>query len=62
MWRHVCGGVMVSCERSHWALRLSSPWGHEACEGCAEMRAVVSCERSTGAFGLAPYGAAKRVK
>eukprot|EP00959_Pyramimonas_sp_CCMP1952_P278980 5832843-Pyramimonas_sp.AAC.1 len=30
-------GVGGACGRQHWGLRWSSPWGHEACEGCAEM-------------------------
>eukprot|EP00959_Pyramimonas_sp_CCMP1952_P127713 2671283-Pyramimonas_sp.AAC.1 len=30
-------GVRGICGRTHWDLRRSSLWGHEACEGCAEM-------------------------
>ena len=34
------------CRRSHWGLRWSSLWGHETCEGCAEMSAGAACGRS----------------
>eukprot|EP00959_Pyramimonas_sp_CCMP1952_P038946 815554-Pyramimonas_sp.AAC.1 len=30
-------GVRDACGHTHWDLRRSSPWGHGACEGCAEM-------------------------
>eukprot|EP00959_Pyramimonas_sp_CCMP1952_P368611 7721321-Pyramimonas_sp.AAC.1 len=48
-------GAVVSCEGSHWRLWWSSPCGHETCE-------VRWCHANaaTGAFGGAPYGAAKR--
>eukprot|EP00959_Pyramimonas_sp_CCMP1952_P444755 9312455-Pyramimonas_sp.AAC.1 len=38
--RNVSGVGMsaaVLCERSHYGPRWSSPWGHGACEDCAEM-------------------------
>ena len=35
-----------TCGPCHWGLRWSSLWGCEACDGCAEMGAVVACERS----------------
>ena len=55
-----------ACERCHWGLGWSSRWGHEPCEGRAEMgmrwagRTHVNC--ATGAFGGAPYGATNRVR
>ena len=30
-------GVGDACGRSHWDFRWSSLWGHETCEGCAEL-------------------------
>ena len=35
-----------ACEHRRWGLRWSSLWGHETCEGCAELGAVGACERS----------------
>ena len=33
--RHAEAGT--PCELRHWDLRWSSLWGHETCEGCADM-------------------------
>eukprot|EP00959_Pyramimonas_sp_CCMP1952_P329203 6892157-Pyramimonas_sp.AAC.1 len=38
-------GVGDACERWHWGLRWSSLWGHEACDGCADMGARDACGR-----------------
>ena len=40
----------------------ASLWGHEPCEGCAEMRVELHADPATGAFGGAPYGATNRVR
>ena len=55
-------GAGDACERSHWDLQWSSLWGHETCEGCAERARGRHADAATGAFGGAPYGAAKRVR
>ena len=61
--RGVCrNGAVAPCELSHWGLRWSSLWGHETCEGCAEMGRWRHANFPTGAFGGAPYGATKRVR
>ena len=39
-------GAGPPCERSHLGFRWGSLWGHEPCEGCAEMGAGPPCERS----------------
>ena len=44
------------------ALRWGSLWGHETCEGCAEMGAGNHVDPATVALGGAPYGATKRVR
>ena len=50
-----CGGA---------AMRTAplGPWGHEACEGCAEVDPRRHAGPGTGAFGGAPYGATKCVR
>ena len=55
---------MCSCEyRScEYRLRWSSLWGHEPCEGCAEMARWRHAGPGTGALGGAPYGATQRVR
>eukprot|EP00959_Pyramimonas_sp_CCMP1952_P435552 9120399-Pyramimonas_sp.AAC.1 len=35
----------VPCGRCHLGLRWRSLWGHETCEGCAELGAVPLCGR-----------------
>eukprot|EP00959_Pyramimonas_sp_CCMP1952_P413665 8667626-Pyramimonas_sp.AAC.1 len=50
-----------ACERRHWGLPWSSLWGHEACEGCAEMGRRCHADFPSEALGGAPYGATKRV-
>ena len=40
--RWVGGGD--ACERRHWGLRWSFPWGHETCAGCAGMGGGEACE------------------
>ena len=55
-------GVADACGHLHWGPRWSSLWGHETCEGCAEMRVELHADPATGAFGGAPYGATKRVR
>eukprot|EP00959_Pyramimonas_sp_CCMP1952_P201610 4216176-Pyramimonas_sp.AAC.1 len=30
--------AVPACGLCHWGLRWSSLWGHEPCDGCAEMR------------------------
>eukprot|EP00959_Pyramimonas_sp_CCMP1952_P174722 3651653-Pyramimonas_sp.AAC.1 len=39
-----------------WGLRWTSLWGHEPCEGCAEMSGEPHANFATEAFGGAPYG------
>ena len=51
-----------ACEPCHWGLRWSSLWGHEACEGCAEMGGGTHANPATGTLGGAPYGATNRVR
>ena len=34
-----------ACGRQHWGLRWSSLWGHETCEGCAEVGVGDACGR-----------------
>ena len=41
-WGSMGGGD--ACERTHWSLRWSSLWGHEPCEGCAELGRAGACE------------------
>eukprot|EP00959_Pyramimonas_sp_CCMP1952_P206074 4309267-Pyramimonas_sp.AAC.1 len=41
--RGVCRAV-APCEPCHWGLRWGSVWGHETCEGCAEVGAAAPCE------------------
>eukprot|EP00959_Pyramimonas_sp_CCMP1952_P233728 4884605-Pyramimonas_sp.AAC.1 len=41
-------GAVPPCERSHWSFRWRSLWGHDACEGCADMVAVPPRGRSHG--------------
>eukprot|EP00959_Pyramimonas_sp_CCMP1952_P257211 5374215-Pyramimonas_sp.AAC.1 len=56
-------GAASACERNHWGLRWSSPWGHGTCEECADMGAAGACERSH--WGLrwnSRYGATKRAR
>eukprot|EP00959_Pyramimonas_sp_CCMP1952_P381801 8000586-Pyramimonas_sp.AAC.1 len=62
-------GGGTACGRSHWNLRWSSLWGHEACYGATKrVRGVLEwvvephADAATGAFCGAPYGATKRVK
>eukprot|EP00959_Pyramimonas_sp_CCMP1952_P068881 1437807-Pyramimonas_sp.AAC.1 len=43
------------CEPCHWGLRWRSMWGHDTCDGCAEMAAVVPCEPCH--WGLRGHGA-----
>eukprot|EP00959_Pyramimonas_sp_CCMP1952_P457793 9475522-Pyramimonas_sp.AAC.1 len=38
-------GERDACGRWHWELRWSSFWGHEACEGCADMGVRDACGR-----------------
>merc|ERR1712147_225645 len=38
-------GVRDACGRQPWGLRLSSLWGHETCEGCAELGVRDACGR-----------------
>ena len=57
----VLGGGDAS-EMRNGRLRRSSLWGHETCEGCAEMGRWRHANFPTGAFGGAPYGATKRVR
>ena len=43
--------------------RWSTPYGgHETCEGCADMGAVMYAGPASAAFGGAPHGATKRVR
>eukprot|EP00959_Pyramimonas_sp_CCMP1952_P029971 628772-Pyramimonas_sp.AAC.1 len=35
---------MGPCEHRHWSLRWSSLWGHDTCEGCAEIGGGDACE------------------
>ena len=46
----------------HWGLPWSSTWGHETCEGCAEMGVKPHANFATEAFGGAPDGATTRVR
>ena len=45
-------GPVVPCERNHWGIRWSSQLGHDLREGCAEMGAVVPCDRRFMQKGL----------
>eukprot|EP00959_Pyramimonas_sp_CCMP1952_P024116 505972-Pyramimonas_sp.AAC.1 len=52
-------GVQNAC--GHWGRRWSSPWGREACEWCATMGAVGTCERIHWGIRWSPhYEATKR--
>eukprot|EP00959_Pyramimonas_sp_CCMP1952_P161693 3381208-Pyramimonas_sp.AAC.1 len=37
-------GLVAPCEPLHLNLRWGATWGHEPCEGRAEIGAVVPCE------------------
>ena len=39
VWGVCPNGPEYACGPCHWSLRWGSLWGHEACEGCAEMKA-----------------------
>ena len=45
-----------------YRFRWSSLWGHEPCEGCAEMGRWRHADALAGAFGGVFYGATKRVR
>ena len=51
-----------ACGRGNSGIRLSSPWGHETCEGCAKLCAVTHAIAATGAFGGLTCGATERVR
>ena len=38
-------------------IRWGALWGHNPCDGCADMGAATPREPATGAVGGAPYGA-----
>ena len=62
---HAVGGV-DACGRGHWGLGWNSLWGHEPCEGCADMgmrwAGWTHVSAATGAFGGAPHGGTNRVR
>eukprot|EP00959_Pyramimonas_sp_CCMP1952_P358960 7516490-Pyramimonas_sp.AAC.1 len=45
----MCGGD--ACELCHWVFRWSFPWGHRACEVCADMGGGDACELRQWDFG-----------
>eukprot|EP00959_Pyramimonas_sp_CCMP1952_P115901 2422922-Pyramimonas_sp.AAC.1 len=55
-------GAAGACERHRWDLRWSSLWGHETCEGCAEMKWMRRAHGNAGmwTFGGVQYGTTKR--
>ena len=55
----ICSCESRSCE---YRLRWSSLWGHEACEGCAEMSGGDACELCHWDLRWSSYGATKRVR
>ena len=56
--------TICSCEyrRCEYRIRWNSLWGHETCEGCAEMGRRCHANFPIGALGGAPFGATKRVR
>ena len=55
----ICSCESRSCE---YRLRRSSLWGHETCEGCAEMSGGDACELCHWGLRRSSYGATKRVR
>ena len=51
-----------SCGHGTLGFRCKSLWGHELCEGCAEIGVELHADPPTGAFGGAPYGATNRAR
>eukprot|EP00959_Pyramimonas_sp_CCMP1952_P397493 8329094-Pyramimonas_sp.AAC.1 len=37
-------GGGAACKPCHWNLRLTSLWGREPCEGCADMGSGAACK------------------
>ena len=60
--RNAALGEGTACDPPQWGLRRSSLWGHETCEGCAEIGRWCHATFPTWAFGGAPYGATKLVR
>eukprot|EP00959_Pyramimonas_sp_CCMP1952_P039952 835487-Pyramimonas_sp.AAC.1 len=52
---------VAACGHSHWGLRCSYLWSHEACEVCAIVRVWRHADAAIGALGGAPYGTTERV-
>eukprot|EP00959_Pyramimonas_sp_CCMP1952_P454492 9469996-Pyramimonas_sp.AAC.2 len=52
-------GPRPPCEPCRWGLRWSFVWGHDPCEGCADMTRGRHANPATGAFGGAPNVATK---
>eukprot|EP00959_Pyramimonas_sp_CCMP1952_P283468 5925985-Pyramimonas_sp.AAC.1 len=46
-----------ACDFRHWGLLRSPLWGHEACEGCAEMGLVTHAVPTNGSLGGTLYSA-----
>ena len=63
-----CAKMMAGphANAAHWGLRWSSLWGHEPCEGCAEVSMRWAGRKradvATGALVGAPYGQTKCVR
>eukprot|EP00959_Pyramimonas_sp_CCMP1952_P452490 9466671-Pyramimonas_sp.AAC.1 len=47
-------GVRDACGHTHWDLRRGPPWGHEACEGCADMGVRDACGHTHWDFRWSP--------
>ena len=47
---------MVPCELSYWGIGWSSLWGHETCEGCAELGVGDACGRRHWSLRLSSLG------
>eukprot|EP00959_Pyramimonas_sp_CCMP1952_P342255 7170605-Pyramimonas_sp.AAC.1 len=59
MWPRSAWGGLVSppCGRRHWGRMWSPVWGHDACEGRAEMVRRRHADGAAGTLCGAPYGA-----